>query len=336
MKILYLQFIKHKTYIGHSNKNTPLFSSWFLFKMVNGIWIINVFKTIWFLKYIFNTINYLVSSNFPVWFINMDITKYSFIREYAQDSGEFCCNMIWKRGFLSNFFSISNIVKKYVLKDIYYRNYKHYNFFKKWYITRYTWPRAIIVLSVKNYHVICKEATSMFIPIIGIVDTNIKYHYYNLPILANDDSLDSISYICALMSKHILLNKYKKLILWLTFYRQKTKVNHIINFLYRFNEGNINLNSIKKKFYVFNKFSTHILLEKGLNIFFLKNFKAVLYSKIGLNFSINKKLEFYTNIFNIILLRKLYLFKNKLRLVKLHKIYYLNNIMKIKKKKKKK
>jgi len=53
----------------------------------------------------------------------------------------------------------------------------------------------------------------MFIPIIGIVDTNIKYHYYNLPILANDDSLDSISYICALMSKHILLNKYKKLIL---------------------------------------------------------------------------------------------------------------------------
>jgi len=76
------------------------------------------------------------------------------------------------------------------------------------------------------------------------------------------------------------------------------------------------------------------LLEKGLNIFFLKKFKAVLYSKIGLNFSINKKLEFYTNIFNIILLRKLYLFKNKLRLVKLHKIYYLNNIMKIKKKKK--
>jgi ribosomal protein S2 len=50
-------------------------------------------------------------------------------------------------------------------------------------------------------------------PIIGIVDTNIKYHYYNLPILANDDSLDSLTYISGLLSKHILLNKYKKLMI---------------------------------------------------------------------------------------------------------------------------
>jgi len=103
-------------YIGHSYKNLTLFSSWFLFKVINGICIINIFKTILFLKYIFNTINNLITNNFPIWFINMDITKYYIIREQVQDSGEFCCNMIWKRGFLSNFFSMVNIVKKICFK----------------------------------------------------------------------------------------------------------------------------------------------------------------------------------------------------------------------------
>jgi ribosomal protein S2 len=60
---------------------------------------------------------------------------------------------------------------------------------------------------------VCKEAVSMFIPIIGVIDSNVKHHYYNLPIPSNDDSLKSIVYLYTLISKNIILYKYKKVIL---------------------------------------------------------------------------------------------------------------------------
>jgi ribosomal protein S2 len=60
---------------------------------------------------------------------------------------------------------------------------------------------------------VCNEAISMFMPIIAIIDSNAKSYLVKLPIISNDDSMEGFYYILNIVSKLILLLKYKKLIL---------------------------------------------------------------------------------------------------------------------------
>jgi ribosomal protein S2 len=63
----------------------------------------------------------------------------------------------------------------------------------------------------------------MFIPIIAIIDSNVKSYLVKLPIISNDDSMESFYYIFNIISKLILLLKYKKLILWFFKYKRIVK-----------------------------------------------------------------------------------------------------------------
>jgi ribosomal protein S2 len=84
-----------------------------------------------------------------------------------------------------------------------------------------------------------KEAASIHLPIIGMVDSNIKTYLYNLPIIANDDTIESVSFVLSLISKKILLLKYKKLILWNT--RRKLKMNNVFYIFYKLSKRPYNL-----------------------------------------------------------------------------------------------
>jgi ribosomal protein S2 len=114
---------------------------------------------------------------------------------------------------LSNYFSISKSIKKYGLKKIVYKSSIFLKIINNWHITRYTWPRAIFVTNVNSNYIICNEAISMFLPIIAIIDSNIKSYLVKFPIISNDDSMESFYFIFNIITKLILLLKYKKLIL---------------------------------------------------------------------------------------------------------------------------
>ena len=53
----------------------------------------------------------------------------------------------------------------------------------------------------------------MFLPIIAIIDSNTKSYLVKFPIISNDDSMESFYFIFNIISKLILLLKYKKLVL---------------------------------------------------------------------------------------------------------------------------
>lgn len=314
MKELFNLLLKNKVHIGHSPLNTNLLASWFLFRLTELYWYINIYKTIWFLKFILKFIKYIVNNNKPIWFINMDISNQAIIGKYSQECGEFYCSNIWKRGFISNFFSMSKIVKKYLQKPEIYGDYKLYNFYKKWYMTRYTWPRAIFVSNMDNNNIVCKEAVSMFVPIIGLIDSNIKHHYYNLPIPSNDDSLNSILYWYSLISSNIMLNKYKKLILWVIYYRNKLRSKSILNFFDSLKEHMEyrNIKIMKRKTFLFNRLNLFNIIDKGVNFLFLHRLKEkkLIFKDNSehslLNIKIYKKFEFFE------LLIKSSLYKNKI------------------------
>lgn len=215
-------FLKYSIYIGHSVSNSLILSSWFLYKLRKKIWIINLFKTIIFMKLIFKFLNYLATNKLPFWFISLELSKQFIFKKYALECGEFSCIKVWIRGFLSNFKKIQKSIGKYILKKQIYKQSEKQHLMRTWFLTRFTWPRGIFLSNIPLNYVICKEASTIALPVVALVDTNVKSFLFNYPIPSNDDSLNSINYILSLISKKLLLCKYKKVILW---YNRYKKIN---------------------------------------------------------------------------------------------------------------
>lgn len=263
-------FLKYNLHVGHSDLNSLMLSSWFFFKLKKRIWIINIFKTIIFLKIIFKFLNFLVNNEFPFWFINFEYTKRYFFKINAEACGEFACTQKWVRGFLSNFKSIQKAVKNYTWKSIAYRKSALKTFLiKNWVFTRHTWPRGIFLSNIPLNYVICKEANDIILPVVAMVDTNIKSYLFNYPIPSNDDSLEGVCYIVNILSRYILVCKYKKVILWYN----KYKINQLkyFNLLKKF----VNDNTSKKKELIFSKIFNNVTFSKLLNIRLFNNFTNI-------------------------------------------------------------
>jgi len=124
---------------------------------------------------------------------------------------------------LSNYISISKSIKKYGLKKHVYKSSVFLKIISDWYVTRFTWPRAVFLANIDSNYIVCNEAISMLIPVIAIIDSNAKSYLVKLPIISNDDSMEGFYYILNIVSKLILLLKYKKLILWFFKYKRVTK-----------------------------------------------------------------------------------------------------------------
>jgi ribosomal protein S2 len=116
--IFYLNnFVNYTIHIGHKAINSLLLSSWFFYKLRKKIWIINIIKTIIFLKITFKYIAYLINNKLPIWFINLEITRELIFRKFATISGEFFCTRVWVRGLLSNYKNIQESLSKYNLRQ---------------------------------------------------------------------------------------------------------------------------------------------------------------------------------------------------------------------------
>ena len=172
--VLFESLLKYKIHIGHSIKNTILFTTWFLYQLRGAIWIINIFKTILFLKIALRFLKYLINSNLPIWFVNLEVTYDPIFRNYANYCGEFYCTKSWIRGFLSNFKSIQESMNKYILKKYILKSTVKSFFANNWYSTRFTWPRSIFLSNIKSNYIVAKEAGRLNLPMIAVVDTNVK------------------------------------------------------------------------------------------------------------------------------------------------------------------
>jgi small subunit ribosomal protein S2 len=265
--IFYLNsFINYTVHIGHKAKNSLLLSSWFFYKLRKKIWIINIIKTIIFLKIVFKYIAYLVNNKLPIWFINLEITRELIFKKFSTISGEYYCTRIWVRGLLSNYKNIQESLSKYKLKQYIVKKENKNILIKNWILTRFSWPRSLFVANVLNNYIVIKEASSVSIPIIAMVDTNIKSFLFHFPIPSNDDSIQSICYIINLLTKKILIFKYKKLILWYIYYKSKKKKS-VIDIIDKIKK-NIFIKVIGKKYSKLLITDTFYKFRKNINFLF--------------------------------------------------------------------
>ena len=353
--VVFSSFLKYKAHIGSSIKNTILLTTWFLYKLRTPLWIINVFKTILFIKIIYRFLRFIVNNSLPLWFINLEVTKELLFKHYANLCGEFYCTKLWIRGLLSNYKSIQESINKFILKKYIAKVTVKSFFVNYWAATRYTWPRGIFISNIKSNYVIAKEAGHINLPIIAIVDTNVKNFLFNLPIPANSDSNESFCFIINIISRQILLMKYKKLLNWYTLFklRKSQDLNKFVNLYEKVRQEEfsdilkkrvgsaISLNSCKKFKVNMKILKTPIKLDKSerninMNLITILNFryevikKALVFSYFFKNAILKLRLKasisYRNNIKNYIKYSKM----SSLYLTKKNKIYkqrIFNNFM---------
>lgn len=239
----------------------------------------------------------------PIWFINLDNSVSQVIQYSALRCGEFFINNKWIRGLVSNYFSVFNSYRrlKYLSSLIKSRKEKRMEKdFKYWVLTRMTWPRALFISSVHSSYLACKEAFSLKIPSMGIVDTNTFSQSVHVAIPGNDESIDCLVFYNETVSNYILYYKFKLIIFWFLNVRRVKRLVSFNDWLFS--------KSTYKKFDKFNfyNFSFYNIFWKSMEIFYslnsLKDFH--LFKFISNNLY---KVNLDNFFFNIRLLKKKYL-----------------------------
>lgn len=189
-------------HVGHSFANSVLYSAWLIFTYVQNILIINLFKSIFFLRTGFAGIGNACVFKGPIWFINLDPAAKSYVTSASNSCGEMSWTTDWVYGLVSNYLTLYRVYRrlrkysplahkgrqKWFLKNVH-----------NWMFTRLTWPRAIFVSSVYNSFAPVKEALYLGIPCFGVVDTNVPGRYVSMPFPGNDESINCLVYYMILL-----------------------------------------------------------------------------------------------------------------------------------------
>lgn len=330
MHLLYISIVqlsKYKIFIGHSIFNSMLLSSWLIFSVRGKTTILNLFYTIKMLKISYKLIRYIVSYGFPLWYINFDLTKEEIIKKNAQTVGEFYLTRKWIRGLISNYYVITKAFRKYLVKRQFMEVNKVKDIYDKWFFTRFTWPRGIFISSANTAYIVSKEAASIKVPTIALVDTNIKTISYNIPIGCNDDSLEAIAFMNHVISFYVIQCKYKKVLVWYYFNRNvnrfKTLIKWSKNLIQLKKKINYNINLKNFKLPTF--FNYYKDITKGLNFFFLRSYNFKLLQKHNIAIIRNSSLDNFYRRNKILLYHKFKALKYK-RLARRYRIKYRRSV----------
>ena len=213
-----LDLLKAGAHFGHKKSAWDPRMKKYIYEERNGIHIIDLVKTMESLKVAVEKLqNYANHGNILI--VGTKGQAATIVEEVARKNGMFYINRRWPGGLFTNFDAIKRsvnslikmeeqvargaegLVKKEVLllqRDMERLNkmYEGIKFMEKL-------PQVVIVIDSQVEENAIKEAKSMGIPIIGLIDTNCNPDLMEYPIPANDDSLKSLRLFVELFGKAV-------------------------------------------------------------------------------------------------------------------------------------
>lgn len=213
-----LDLLKAGAHFGHKKSAWNPRMKKYIYEERNGIHIIDLVKTMENLKVAIEQLqSYANHGNILI--VGTKGQAATIVEEVARKNGMFYINRRWPGGLFTNFDVIKRsvnslikmeeqiargaegLVKKEVLllqRDAERLNkmYEGIKFMEKL-------PEAIIVIDSQVEENAIKEAITVGIPIIGLIDTNCNPDLVDYPIPANDDSLKSLSLFVELFGKAV-------------------------------------------------------------------------------------------------------------------------------------
>ncbi len=199
-------------HFGHQTRRWNPKMKKFIFTAKNGVYIIDLNKTLSAIKIASRKAQEVVGKNQYILFVGTKKQAQDVVKAEAQRCGHFFVIERWLGGMLTNFQTIKKNIKR--LKDI--EKMREDGTFEK--LTKKEiagltkeheklekvlggirdmnrLPGLMFVVDCKKEKIAVAEANKLGIPIIGIIDTNSDPDPIDFPIAANDDAIKSIRII---------------------------------------------------------------------------------------------------------------------------------------------
>jgi small subunit ribosomal protein S2 len=205
---------------GHSPRRwNPKMAS-YLFGVRNSVHIINLEQTVPMLYQAMQVARDTVAQGGRVLFVGTKRQASSIIAEAAKRCGQYYVNHRWLGGMMTNWKTVSRSIKR--LRDYEELFEKEADGFTKKELLQHTRqrdklerniggikdmggiPNLIFVIDTNKEETAIKEAVTLGIPVIGIIDSNSSPDLIDYPIPGNDDAIRAIQLYCDLISGAIL------------------------------------------------------------------------------------------------------------------------------------
>src|SRR5687767_10533803 len=203
------ELLEAGVHFGHQTKRWNPKMKQYIFGERNGIYIIDLQKTLKLFKEATQFVAELIAQGKIVLFVGTKRQAQDAIAEEANRCGMFYVNQRWLGGLLTNFSTIQKSIKRLKELDSMATDGR-YELLPKKEVTRLErertaleknlsgiknmprLPDALFVIDSKNEEIAVAEARRLGIPVIAIVDTNCDPDYVDYVIPGNDDALRAI------------------------------------------------------------------------------------------------------------------------------------------------
>jgi small subunit ribosomal protein S2 len=203
------ELLEAGVHFGHQTKRWNPKMKQYIFGERNGIYIIDLQKTLKLFKEATQFVADLVGQGKIVLFVGTKRQAQDAIAEEANRCGMYFVNQRWLGGLLTNFSTIQKSIKRLKELDSMATDGR-YELLPKKEVTRLErertaleknlsgiknmprLPDAIFVIDSKNEEIAVAEARRLGIPVIAIVDTNCDPDFVDYVIPGNDDALRAI------------------------------------------------------------------------------------------------------------------------------------------------
>lgn len=215
------QLLEAGVHFGHQTRRWNPKMARFIFTERNGIYIIDLQKTVKKIEEAYSFIREVAETGKPILFVGTKKQAQDSIKEEAERSGMYYVNERWLGGMLTNYQTIKKRIdrlrvlekmqedgtfdvlpKKEVIKLMHEKEKleKYLNGIKD----MPEIPGAIFIVDPRKERIAVQEAHKLGIPVVGIVDTNCDPDEIDFPIPGNDDAIRAVKLIASTISQAII------------------------------------------------------------------------------------------------------------------------------------
>ncbi|UXU82867.1 30S ribosomal protein S2 [Mammaliicoccus sciuri] len=215
------QLLEAGVHFGHQTRRWNPKMKKYIFTERNGIYIIDLQKTVKKVDEAYNFIKSVSEEGGKVLFVGTKKQAQESVKEEAERAGHYYINQRWLGGILTNYKTISKRVKRISeiekmeedgtfdvlpkkevveLKKEYSRLIKFLGGIRD----MKSMPQALFVVDPRKERNAIAEARKLNIPIVGIVDTNCDPDEIDYVIPANDDAIRAVKLLTGKMADAIL------------------------------------------------------------------------------------------------------------------------------------
>lgn len=215
------QLLEAGVHFGHQTRRWNPKMARFIFTERNGIYIIDLQKTVKKVEEAYAFLREVAANGQPVLFVGTKKQAQNSIKEEALRCNMFYVNERWLGGMLTNFRTIQTRIARLKELEAMFEDGSTSQYTKKEVILMQRelekleknlggikdmkkLPGAIFIIDSKKEEIAVSEARKLHIPVVATVDTNCDPDLIDFPIPANDDAIRAVKLLASKMADAVL------------------------------------------------------------------------------------------------------------------------------------